>query len=59
MWEIIEDMAMVYSVSFLEEKERNAIWLARELEPPWRYGAVPPVGSRGKAPDQRFRGGAR
>ena len=58
MWEIIEDMAMIYSVSFLEEKERNAIWLARELEPPWRYGAVPPVGSRGKAPDQRFRGRA-
>ena len=31
-------------------------WRAREREPIWVSGAVPPVGSRGKAPGQMVRG---
>ena len=32
------------------------IWRAREREPIWGLGAVPPAGSRGRAPGQGVRG---
>jgi len=40
----------------IQEIGEGATWRAREREPIWGLGALPPVGSRGKAPGQGVRG---